>query len=622
MGTATVTLSDEPAPASTPDEPVVEEDAFAAGARDRRSPWSRWDALGLIWVVAAGIATVFPALSHGASLGPYQELSKFGVLQHPTALPKGQFLFGQDPLVLSIAWKALSWTQVHSGHLPLWNPYNTLGMPLAFNLESAPFSLQALIGYLAPLRLAFTISILTSLVIGGTGAYVLCRVLRVGVLGAAMAGVVYELSGPFMSLLSWQDTAVLCWAGWLFAVTVLIFRGHHRVRHVVAFALIVALAGYAGQPEALFFLLLSLGIFVAVVLGLKALRAKRLSVSSLLRPLGDLVIAGIAGLALFAPSALPALQLSSKSVRAKFEPLDNVSTAQARLQSVTHGKILGHALSLHDLTHLLFQRFDGLPVVGGTYFADRSIYIDSVAYVGVAVVVLAVVAVAIRRRRPVVVAIAAMTGCMFALAFVQPVVVVADHLPIVGTFLWNRALIPMAFGIAVLAGIGIDVVVREHHHRRVQQWFGWGFVAISAVLAALWLFGSGHLPAAEAAVRAHSFVWPATTAGIGLVLAAVLWSGHPSASARMRHRSDYAGPESPRHFSSSRRPFSYRQAPPYGHRARSSCRRRRPPLRSEAPSVPRSSGSATRIASFPRGSASGQTSMRPTASTSSPCTIR
>ena len=238
-----------------------------------------------------------------------------------------------DPALLAIPWKALAWTQVHSGHLPLWNPYNVLGMPLAFNWESAPFSLSALLGYLAPLRLVFTISVMTSLVIGGTGVYVLSRVLRLGVLGAAMAGTVYELSGPFMSLLSWQDTAVMCWAGWLFTVTLLLLRGEHRVRHVVAFAVIVALAGYAGQPEALFFLLLSLGIFVGVFILVRTLRKD--SVRSFVRPIGDLIIAGAAGLALFAPLALPALQLSSNSVRNRYETIDNVTNIQAQFDPAT-----------------------------------------------------------------------------------------------------------------------------------------------------------------------------------------------------------------------------------------------------------------------------------------------
>ena len=80
-----------------------------------------------------------------------------------------------------IPWSTLAWTQVHHGHLPLWNPYSGLGLPLAFNWQSAVFSLPALIGYLLPLHLAYTAQIIVTLVVAGTGAYALARVLGLGV---------------------------------------------------------------------------------------------------------------------------------------------------------------------------------------------------------------------------------------------------------------------------------------------------------------------------------------------------------------------------------------------------------------------------------------------------------
>ena len=60
----------------------------------------------------------------------------------------------------------LAWTQVHHGHLPLWNNYEALGMPLAFNWGSGAFSLPALVSYLTPLRVVYWVQILVSLVVG------------------------------------------------------------------------------------------------------------------------------------------------------------------------------------------------------------------------------------------------------------------------------------------------------------------------------------------------------------------------------------------------------------------------------------------------------------------------
>ena len=66
-----------------------------------------------------------------------------------------------------IPWTTLAWTQVHNGFLPLWNPYSALACPLAFNWQSATFSLPALLGYLVPVRFDFTVQVLVTLVVGG-----------------------------------------------------------------------------------------------------------------------------------------------------------------------------------------------------------------------------------------------------------------------------------------------------------------------------------------------------------------------------------------------------------------------------------------------------------------------
>ncbi len=83
---------------------------------------------------------------------------------------------------------------MHHGQLPLWNPYSALGMPLAFDWQSASFSVPAVVGYLFPLRLSFTVEVFLTLVIGGTGAYVLGRVLRLGAVACIFLGSVFELA--------------------------------------------------------------------------------------------------------------------------------------------------------------------------------------------------------------------------------------------------------------------------------------------------------------------------------------------------------------------------------------------------------------------------------------------
>jgi hypothetical protein len=132
-----------------------------------------------------------------------------------------------------IPWTSVAWTQVHHGFVPLWNPYNGLGLPLAFNWQSAVFSVPSLAGYLVPLRYAYTVGVIVTLVIAGTGGYVLGRALRLGMLGALMIATVFELCGPLVAWLGYPQAQTMAWGGWLFAAGLLILRGRHRLPAIV-----------------------------------------------------------------------------------------------------------------------------------------------------------------------------------------------------------------------------------------------------------------------------------------------------------------------------------------------------------------------------------------------------
>ena len=489
-----------------------------------RSGVRRWgpDALGVLWVLVAAGAALTPALAHGWSLGNYAVQTLYGGLASSGATV--HYTQASDQLTLFMPLTNLAWTQVHSGHLPLWNPYNALGLPLAFNWESATFSVPVLLGYLAPLHLAYTVQVLVTYAIAGTGVYFLARVMRLGVLASVMAATVFELSGPVFGLVGWSFGGVMAWAGWLLAAAILVMRGRRRGRAVVFFAVVVACAIYGGEPEALVFLGIATVLLMVAVLGARLLRLGESG--PVLRPLVDLVVGAVAGAALGAPLLLPGTQVGGVSLR-------NFRGGQVSLGGPSTA---ARALPLHDLVHVLFQGFDGLPVSGTPFFSDRYIYIDTVAYVGVIAVVLAVVALAKRGRQPEVLTFGAITVVMAGLVFTEPLVKFLDHLPLhqLGGILWYRAVAPMALGLAVLAGVGTDVLVRSGTSRDVRRWLGGGFGAAAVVLAALWLFGRGHLPPVEATFRAKSFIWPVVATGVGLVAFAWLTRAHRRQAGRDR----------------------------------------------------------------------------------------
>jgi hypothetical protein len=443
---------------------------------------------GLLWVVAAAFVAMAPALAHGASLGPDSILSQFGLstkqgvaIAHP---------FTSDQVGAIIPWSTLAWQQVHHGQLPLWNQYSALGMPLAFNWQSATFSVSSLIGYLVPLRLAYTVQVLVTLVVAGTGGYFLGRVLRLGVIPSALIGTAFELSGPLFLWLGWPHATVASWGGWLFAAAVLVVRGQHRARNIFFLAIVWACAIYAGQPEILLLLGLTLGVFLtfSFIAHARLANGRR----RVLRPVLDLALATGAGAALGAPLILPGLQLASVSIRNQ------------------QGNVAG---PLHGFVYLLVPQFDG------SVAADAA---DAAAYVGSITLILGVIAAAVCWRVPAVSGFTAAAGFTLLLGLFGPLDVLMNHVPIVGHVLWHRATLPMALALAVLGGFGLDALIRS---RGIQfaRWLSWGFGCAFLFLLAILASSRSHLPAdVTLGIRAHAFIYPMAGALLGFLATRLL----------------------------------------------------------------------------------------------------
>ncbi len=486
-----------------------------------------WHGASVVWLLAVALVVLVPALRHGASFGSYDVLSQFGVLRQSGVVVHNLQAGDQSDQI--IPWTTLAWTQVHQGHLPLWNPYEALGMPLAFNWQTVAFSVPALVSYLFPLHLAYTVQVVLTLVIAGTGAYVLGRVLRLGLLASLFGATVFELSGPMLGWLGWPHAAVLSWSGWLLSSVVLVLRGGHRIRHIAGMALVIAAMVYAGQAEVLVLVALAATVFAAVLLVRRAPWSG--GSGPVLAPALDLVFAALAGGALGAPLLLPGLQVIRGSERGA--------------PGGDPGEILkgNPALPVHNLTHLAFQGFDGLPIAGSHWFGYVGGYSETATYVGVIVLVLAVLAVRTRFHRPEVLALAIMTAVLGAVAFVPPAVAVLGRLPLVGTLLWQRGILPMTFGLAVLSAVGMDVLIHEHRQLVVRRWALGGFLAAAGGVLVVWTVGRGHLSPSDATIRNRSFGWPVVQIVLGLLITGILvWvdrDGDSRPAARWRRQAGY-----------------------------------------------------------------------------------
>jgi membrane protein YfhO len=438
------------------------------------------------WVVLVGFALLVPALVHGASIGPYDILSQFGLTAHTSAVKDG---LQADQIDQMIPWATLSWTQVHAGHLPLWNSYNVLGTPLAFNWQSATFSVPALISYLLPLSLVYTTQVLVTLIVAGTGAYVLCRVLGLGAIASAFGGVTFELAGPLFAWLGWPIASVLSWTGWILAGFILIQRGQHRARYVVLTGVALAAAVYAGQPDALS--VLFLGIAVFVIVSIVTLTVRGHGSFRFVPPVIDSALAAVLGFFLSAPLALPGVQLLNGSVRAL--PGAGLFSQNALPASQA---FYGFILSLVAFPNL----FD-------------------FKYVGVAAVVLAVGAMLFYFKSDYVPALVGISLIGALMAFVNPVDVALNAFPGLHAVRFPRGIILLAFGTAILAGVGLQGLVRSAR-RGVLVGFGVLFAAAGVALTVVWLTGANRV-VGFAVLDARSYWWVAGGILIGLFLVGV-----------------------------------------------------------------------------------------------------
>jgi hypothetical protein len=457
--------------------------------------------LGLAWTVLAAVAVMAPVLRPGVSLGSFDLLSRIGLTHHAGVAVHSEF--PADQILYFVPFTNLAWHQVHSGQLPLWNPYNVLGMPLAFSWQSGVFSVPVLLSYLAPVHYAYTVIVLSKFIIAGTGAYTLCRVLGMGPLSAAFGGTVFELSGPMLHYSGWAMTGVTCWSGWILAAAILLVRGQHRLRYTILLALGIALAIYGGHPESVAVLAVSLVVFLAVYLGVRARRAG----GPLWRPVVDLAVAGACGLGLGAPLILPGLQVVQASGRA-----------------VASGGAPYPPSHLSDL----------LVGLQGTDFRVPS------PYVGVLSVVLAVVAVRVFWRRAEIVGLAAVALVGVVLTYQSPLYTVVQGIPVIGKITWNRDVMLLALALAVLAAGGVEALLRDEMPATVRKWamgaLGAAALVVGLVSLAVGL-GTQH---AVGGVRAK-LAWAGAEVVVGLAL--VLASGVGKAS--LHHADSTPAPDTP-----------------------------------------------------------------------------
>lgn len=490
----------------------------------------------VVWVVLLGLASLAPALAHGSELGSFGVLHSYGI-EATAGRPAPYDPVASDQVQQTAPWTALDWTEVHEGHLPLWNPYSAMGTPLLFDFQSAGLSLPAIVSYAFPRRFSYDVLVFVKLVLAGTGLLFAARVLRVRWVPAALAASVGELSGSFSGWLGWPMDGVACWTGWVLGAGLLLAEGRRRRVALPLLAFSLAGAVYGGHPELLVITTVAVSVPVVVTLVGSAWRG---GARTLLTRLGTLAGAAVLGAALGMPLLLPGAQLLAGSVHVGRSGYDG--------------------LPVRTAVDLIFSGWNGYPIRTSEYFGFAN-YFETAAFVGLAAVVLVLLGLLRRWRRPGVVGVGCSVVVLGCIVWWGRMASWIDRVPGAGLVLWSRSLIPLDLLLALLAGVGFDAMADTFAvgyvarrpapageppagagrpgappagagrpgppgaggARITARWFAILAVLAAAVLAALGYHELVAAPGgAAAAIRDRSFVWPAVQAAAVLVAAAAL----------------------------------------------------------------------------------------------------
>ncbi len=178
-------------------------------------------------------------------------------------------LVGLDSATQWYPWYSFLGESLRSGHIPMWNPHSFAGTPFAADPLSGWTYLPAMVLFtIFPVSAAAKAYLFVHPLLAGLSMYALARTLRVNVVGAVMASIVYEFNG-FMyhrNSCCFAFASVAAWLPLIILAAELALRSHGLTRRalwwgVSGFALSQVFAAWPGQGS--YYVLLTLGGYLA-----------------------------------------------------------------------------------------------------------------------------------------------------------------------------------------------------------------------------------------------------------------------------------------------------------------------------------------------------------------------
>ncbi len=391
-----------------------------------------------------------------------------------------------DMVLQNYQWKRFIRAQIAEGEIPLWNPHLFAGIPFfAAGQHSALYPLS-IIYYVMPLGAAYGWFILLNLWLAGVFMAGFMRAIGIHRAGAALAGLIYQLSGfmiasavfpmivaaaVWLPLILWMIENILRGRSlWIFRGTALLW--------VVIGAVAVGCNILAGHIELTIYTLLIAGYYAGFRLIWECIRTWRVTGKFPLRWAAGmslwLLLLALLGLGLAALQLMPLYEFVGSNWRAERSSLETV---------------LGYAHAPRDLLQFLLPNFYGNPAhhsytdaFTGALITDLSNaagqpieriewgvknYVEGALYLGVLPLALAGYALATGlwrrvRQAPYIFLFGLLALIALSFMFGLPTYGLLYRLPGMNQlntpFRWVYAL---SLAVAALAGIGLHILTRR-----------------------------------------------------------------------------------------------------------------------------------------------------------------
>jgi hypothetical protein len=421
---------------------------------------NREHACAALLAMLFALAYLWPALLAGKVLSPNSALFLFAPWRH--FAPSG-FEQTWNPLLTDIPtayypWNVFARALIHSGVFPAWNPDAYAGTPFFANAQTGVLSPLNLPLWILPLNYGIAFSAWLKLWIGGLGAYLFARELKLSFWPGMLAGVSFMLCAFNVVWLTYETlpatAAMMPWA-FLLGERIVLRR---RLGDGLWLAVVTGVAIAAGHPETAIQTFTAVSFYVAIRLITVHGQPRR----DRLRGLGLALGAMAMGVLLSAITLLPV-------VRAALGTPGEASRTGGTLP-----------LSWAALKTVVFPgwwEIRELPLPGPSDYNERTFY------VGAAALILACVAVISRGRwrEKLPLAILALFGV--AASFGAPVAYwVAANVPPLNSTTTNRMLLWFELAVPILAAFGLQQVMDDPRRLRAV-WIALSAAFLAAVVA-------------------------------------------------------------------------------------------------------------------------------------------